>query len=247
MKLALLSDLHSNLEALTACLAHARAEGADAHAFLGDLVGYGADPGPVLELVREHVARGAVVVRGNHDAAAASGETRTMDPAAAEAIHWTRGRLAADDLAWLGALPLVERRGEVLFVHASADAPEAWIYVVDPVSAARSIAASRATFTFSGHVHQPALWYTGAAGRPLPFTPVPGVPIPVAPHRRWLGIPGSAGQPRDGSAAACYAILDVDAARLTYHRVPYDVAAAAGKILAAGLPERLARRLERGE
>lgn len=247
MKLALLSDLHANLEAVTACLAHARGEGADAHAFLGDLVGYGADPGPVLELVRAHVERGAIVVRGNHDAAAAGGDTRTMDPAAAEAIRWTRARLPEADLAWLGALPLVARRGDLCFVHATADAPGEWIYLVDPVSAARSLAASGAVLTFSGHVHEPALWYVGAGGRPLPFTPVPGVPIPVPAHRRWLGIPGSVGQPRDGNSAACYAILDAGAARLTYHRVPYDVAGAAAKVLAAGLPARLARRLERGE
>jgi diadenosine tetraphosphatase ApaH/serine/threonine PP2A family protein phosphatase len=73
------------------------------------------------------------------------------------------------------------------------------------------------------------------------------VPIPIPPRRRWLAIVGSAGQPRDGISAACYALLDAGAARLTYHRVPYDWRAAAAKIRAAGLPERLARRLEHGK
>jgi diadenosine tetraphosphatase ApaH/serine/threonine PP2A family protein phosphatase len=81
----------------------------------------------------------------------------------------------------------------------------------------------------------------------VPFRPVPGVPIPVPRHRRWLAVVGSAGQPRDGNTAACYAMLDTDPPTLTFHRVPYDWPAAARKIRAAGLPESLARRLERGE
>jgi diadenosine tetraphosphatase ApaH/serine/threonine PP2A family protein phosphatase len=99
---------------------------------------------------------------------------------------------------------------------------------------------------FCGHVHEPVL-YTPGAVRPVPFRPVPGVAIPVPPRRRWLAVVGSAGQPRDGNTAASYAMLDTERTTLTFHRVPYDWRAAAGKIRAAGLPESLARRLERGE
>jgi diadenosine tetraphosphatase ApaH/serine/threonine PP2A family protein phosphatase len=81
----------------------------------------------------------------------------------------------------------------------------------------------------------------------VPFRPVPGVAIPVPPRRRWLAVVGSAGQPRDGNTAACYAMLDTDRTTLTFFRVPYDWRVAAAKIRAAGLPESLARRLERGE
>jgi diadenosine tetraphosphatase ApaH/serine/threonine PP2A family protein phosphatase len=245
--LALLADLHSNLEAVTSCLAHAREHGATAYAFLGDLVGYGADPEAVLDLVRERVAQGAAVVRGNHDHAVVVGASEHMDPAARAAVDWTRARLSADRLAFLAGLPLTERRGGALLVHASAAAPERWIYVTDPLGAENSLAAAKATWVFCGHVHEQVLYFTGAAGRPLPFSPVPGAAIPVPPHRRWLAIVGSAGQPRDGNTAACYALADLDRARLTFFRVPYDYRAAARKIRAAGLPERLARRLERGE
>ena len=100
---------------------------------------------------------------------------------------------------------------------------------------------------FCGHVHEPVLYTVGAAARPVAFRPVPGVAIPVPPHRRWLAVVGSAGQPRDGNTAACYAMLDTDRPALTFHRVPYDWRAAAAKVRAAGLPESLARRLERGE
>jgi len=91
------------------------------------------------------------------------------------------------------------------------------------------------------------LSYLDPALRAVAFGPVPGVPIPVPARRRWLAIVGSAGQPRDGSAAACYALLDQERSTLTFHRVPYDWSEAARKITAAGLPERLALRLARGE
>lgn len=246
MKLALLADLHSNLEATLACLAHAADAGAESYAFLGDLVGYNADPGPVLEIVAAHAARGAVVVRGNHDAAVATGDTSSMDPAAAAAAAWTRSRLSAGELRLLAELPLVVRRDDAVFVHASADQPEHWTYVSDSVRAARSLDASRAQYVFSGHVHVPALYHSAAARAAGAFHPRPDVRIPVRRRRRWLAIPGSAGQPRDGISAACYAIVDLEAEGVTFFRIPYDSAAAAEKVRRAGLPEPLAARLLSG-
>jgi diadenosine tetraphosphatase ApaH/serine/threonine PP2A family protein phosphatase len=245
--LALLADLHANLEGVTACLEHARDAGATSYAFLGDLVGYGADPDAVLDLVQAHAEEGAVVVRGNHDTAVFEGASEYMDPRARAAIDWTRGRLSAEHRAFLEGLPLTTRRGSAFFVHASAAAPERWTYVSDPLAAENSLLAAEATWVFCGHVHEQVLYFTGASGRPLPFRPVPGTSIPVPGHRRWLAVVGSAGQPRDGNPAACYALADLERARLTFHRVPYDWRSAAAKIRAAGLPERLARRLERGE
>jgi diadenosine tetraphosphatase ApaH/serine/threonine PP2A family protein phosphatase len=247
VRVALLADVHANLEALTACLAHARGQGVDAHAFVGDLVGYGADPAAVLDIVADHAARGAVVVRGNHDEAVLlmKGD---LSASAAKAVLWTRGRLAAPHLAFLRALPLTVRRGEVLYVHASADAPADWTYVTDPVRADRSLrAAEGASHVFSGHVHEPALYFSGGTQRPRGFRPVPGVAIPLPPRYHWLAIVGSAGQPRDGNTEACYAIFDAEKATLTFHRVAYDWTTAAAKVRAAGLPESLAHRLERGQ
>jgi predicted phosphodiesterase len=249
MKIALLADIHSNLEALTACLAHARSEGADSHAFLGDLVGYGADPMAVLDLVEELVRGGALVVRGNHDDAALSeAGDEGMNPAAKKAAAWTRAVLEPRHRAFLAALPYQVRQGKLYLVHGSAAGPEKHVYVTDARGASASLAsAGGATWVICGHVHEPALYYTVGGARPLPFKPVPGVAIPVPERRRWLAIAGSAGQPRDGNTAACYAMLDLEAPAITFHRVPYDWAAAARKILAAGLPERLATRLQKGE
>jgi diadenosine tetraphosphatase ApaH/serine/threonine PP2A family protein phosphatase len=246
MKLALLADVHSNLEALEACLGHARSAGAQEFAFLGDLVGYGADPAAVLDLVMPLVERGAIAVMGNHDAAVLQGG-ESMNRAAEEAVDWTRAQLSDRHRAFLAGLPLTFRRGNLMFVHGSADAPAEWNYVTAPIHAENSLTAARASYVLSGHVHEPILYYTGAAGRTLPFRPTPGVTIPVPPRRQWLAIVGSAGQPRDGNTAACYAMMDVERATLTFQRVPYDWTVAAAKIRAAGLPERLALRLERGE
>jgi diadenosine tetraphosphatase ApaH/serine/threonine PP2A family protein phosphatase len=245
VRVALLADIHANLEALTACLAHARGQGADAHAFVGDIVGYGADPGPVLDLVMERAAAGAVAVRGNHDVAVLDlgGD---LSAAAARAVLWTREQLSPAHLAFLASLPLTARQGEVLFVHASADAPADWTYVTDPVRAERSIAAAEARCVFSGHVHEPALYFSGESQKARRFQPVAGITIPLRPRYRWLAIPGSTGQPRDGNTAACYGLFDSDRWTLTFHRVPYDWATAAAKVRAAGLPEWLAHRLERG-
>lgn len=248
MKLALISDVHANLEALRACLEQARAQGADRLAFLGDLVGYGPDPGPVVDLVRAEVERGALAVKGNHDEAAVAGGSDTMHQAAERAIAWTREHLTEGQRAFLAALPMTVREDRLFLVHASPELPHEWIYVTDPARAAAALAASSpATWVFCGHVHEPVLYTQGSAARPVAFRPVSGVPIPVPVHRRWLAVVGSAGQPRDGNTAACYAMLDTDRPALTFHRVPYDWRAAAARIRAAGLPESLARRLERGE
>jgi diadenosine tetraphosphatase ApaH/serine/threonine PP2A family protein phosphatase len=247
VKLALLADIHANLEALEACLEHAREQGAEGLAFLGDLVGYGADPAAVLERVRALAVAGAVAVRGNHDAAVGAAGTDTMNRAAEAAVDWTRQQLDGSQLAFLAALPLTVRQGPICFVHASADRPADWTYIQDARGAAQSVAAAHATWVFSGHVHEQALYHLTPAGHALPFKPVPGVAIPVPARRRWLAVVGSVGQPRDGNTAACYALFDTERTTLTFHRVPYDWSVAATKIRAAGLPEFLALRLERGE
>ena len=245
MSIALLSDIHANLEALQACLAHARERDTRRFAFLGDLVGYGADPAGVLDIVVEHASRGAVVVKGNHDEAV-SGPTQYLNEAAAAAIAWSRTVLSPAHRAFLDNLKLCVREANVCFVHASAALPERWDYVDSPGAAARSAHAAGTAYTFSGHVHHQMLYGADARGRMVAFEPRPGVVIPVRTRRAWLALVGSVGQPRDGNPAAAYAIANLESMSLTFHRVPYDHHAAARKVRAAGLPESLAYRLERG-
>jgi diadenosine tetraphosphatase ApaH/serine/threonine PP2A family protein phosphatase len=245
MRIALLADIHANREALTACLAHARGQGAERLVFLGDYVGYGADPEFAVETVAECVAQGALALRGNHDDAVARPPLSMRDDAWT-AIAWTRGRLGTASREFLAGLTLTIEEGETLYVHAEASAPARWLYVTDAAAAARSLMATGARLSFCGHVHVPCLYGLSVTGKLASFEPVAGVAVPLQHQRRWLVTLGSVGQPRDGNPAACYAMLDTARAEITILRVPYDVEAAAAKILAAGLPVTLAERLRQG-
>jgi len=247
MKTAFLTDLHANREAVEAVLDHARQQGAERWVLLGDFVGYGADPSWVVDTVRELVRQGAVAVMGNHDQAVVRGAAPGMRADARFVIEWTRAQLNAEQLDFLANLPMNQRHGDQLYVHANAWAPAGWDYIQGRTEAVRSLHATECRYTFCGHMHEPKLYNLSGTGKAGDFTPTPGVPIPVPPHRQWLVIPGSAGQPRDGNPAACYAIFDEAAMALTFHRVPYDHESAGVKIRAADLPQRLASRLEDGQ
>lgn len=249
MKLALLSDIHANLQALEACLQHAQAQGVDRIALLGDLVGYGAAPGAVLTRVEALMAEGAIVLQGNHDAMAVqpAGTEKTLGGSTA---GWTHDQLSEGQRQMLAGLPLTWSGESVLLVHASADAPARWRYVDEERSATASLDAAVADpavrYVFGGHVHHQSLYYRGAGRGLMRFTPTAGVPVPTPRHRHWLATIGSVGQPRDGDPRAMYALFDTTAAQLTFHRVPYDHHAAAAAIRRAGLPEYFAKRLEDG-
>jgi diadenosine tetraphosphatase ApaH/serine/threonine PP2A family protein phosphatase len=245
MLLALLSDLHANVEAVRACLKHAEEQGAERFAFLGDLVGYGAEPSAVIALVAERAGRGAIVIQGNHDAAIGEGG-RGLNDVAYEALEWTRKALSAGEREFLATLPLIVREDDLCFVHSSADRPERWVYVETNGAARQSIEAANAVYTFAGHVHDQVLYFHTPTGKTAPFRPVSGSVVPVPSHRRWHAIVGSVGQPRDGNPAAAYALFDSVKEEMTFFRVPYDHLLAARKIRAAGLPEALALRIERG-
>jgi diadenosine tetraphosphatase ApaH/serine/threonine PP2A family protein phosphatase len=245
MRIALLTDIHANREALTACLEHAGRSRIDRFVFLGDYVGYGADPVFVVETVSEHVARGAIALLGNHDAAVLTPDLRMTD-AALVALEWTRGRLGADHLAFIRELRLAREDGSRLYVHANAYAPGEWGYVTDLYSASKSLKATQAQTTFCGHTHAPMLFHMSMTGKIASFEPIDRVEIPLTARRRWLAVIGSVGQPRDHNPAACYAILDTTRGILTYIRVPYDVDTAARKIRDAGLPIELSFRLAEG-
>jgi diadenosine tetraphosphatase ApaH/serine/threonine PP2A family protein phosphatase len=242
---ALLADVHGNLEALEACLQHAHARGAQRFAFLGDLVGYGASPGAVVDRVADYVGRGALAVAGNHDVAIQALPSH-LHGEAREAAEWTRAALSGAQRAFLASLPLIVREAELTLVHATADAPGQWRYAYSAATARESMEAAGTAYTFCGHVHEPMLYFRTPSGRAAPFRPSSGSMVPVPAHRSWLAIVGSAGQPRDRNLAAAYALFDAGRRELTFFRVPYDVGAAAARIRAAGLPASLADRLERG-
>ena len=249
MKLALLSDIHANIQAFDVCLAHARDQGAQQLAILGDLVGYGADPAAVVQTAQALVAQGALLIKGNHDAMAVAppAHVRTIGETSAA---WTHAQLDASQLRFLDALPLRHQQDSMLLVHASVDDPGLWRYVYDQRAARNSLDAAadwpEVRYVFGGHVHLQSLYCRGKGARLMTLTPTPGEAIPVPRHHHWLATIGSVGQPRDGNPQAMYALFDTDKLEFTFQRVSYDHAAAAAAIRKAGLPAFFADRLEQG-
>ena len=245
MRIALFADVHANLQALDACLAHARGQHATRFVFLGDLVGYGADAQAVVAAVKGEVAQGAIAVKGNHDEAIDRSRFYFNETALA-AIDWARKTLAPESARFLAALPLIVREDARCFVHASAAYPERWDYVDGTGAAARCIEAAAVPHTFCGHVHDQMLYFGTRRGRSSAFVPTPGIAVPIRSHRRWLAVVGSVGQPRDRNPAAAYALFDGEREEITFFRVPYDAKTAAARIRECGLPESLAYRVETG-
>lgn len=249
MKLALLSDLHANLPALDACLAHAREQGADRFAILGDLVGYGPHPVEVVERCRQLGLAGALIIRGNHEDLP---ELETeVDTGWFDVMRsWTREQLNETQRLWLQDLPLTALFDKVFLVHATADAPDRWRYVLEERTANRSMQAVArhrdVRYIFGGHVHEQSLFYR-ITDREMVRVPITAnKALLTRSQRYWLATVGSVGQPRDGDTRANYALFDLDDEMLTFHRVEYDYAAVASDIRDAGLPEILAQRLENG-
>ncbi len=250
MRVLILSDIHSNLEALEACLAAAPPH--DAVANLGDVVGYGASPN---EVVARSAQLGQVVVRGNHDKACVGlSKLDYFNPVAALAVLWTQQQLTAEAAAWLRTLPegpltFPELAG-VQFVHGSPfDEDE---YLILPDDALGPLEESAAPLTFFGHTHVQGGFCLDEP-HPRSLRPVFRKSDGVATHElllqqnvRYLINPGSVGQPRDGDRRTAFALFDSENNSVTYYRVPYDVERAQQRILAARLPEKLAARLANG-
>jgi diadenosine tetraphosphatase ApaH/serine/threonine PP2A family protein phosphatase len=243
MRLAVLTDIHGNAEALEACLDHIAEIGVDGYAILGDLVGYGPDPERVIDIVVDLSEHGALVLKGNHDEAIERG-TDHMNGVAADAIRWTREQLDASQKAFLAQLPMSLMRDNTMFVHASAARPETWPYVDSSAAAIACLVASGARVTLCGHTHVPHLFHQLPGQTVEDFTPVANRKVPFSSARRYLAVLGAVGQPRDRDPRACWGLLEPDG--LTFYRVPYDIEETMRKIKVARLPDWLGERLELG-
>jgi predicted phosphodiesterase len=240
MRIVVLADIHSNLNALEAVLSAVGA--ADAVWHLGDTVGYGPQPQAVVDRLR---AVGALGVRGNHDDAGSGGSgIEFFNPDGYRAMEWTRTQIDEPTRLYLAGLP--ERRvpegSEFTLAHGSPSDP-IWEYMDSPEVAQANLAAFATPYCLVGHTHVPLVFRESRGemkamridqGR-LGFD-----------GRRMILNPGSVGQPRDGDPRSSYMLIDTDAAEATWHRVEYDIAATQAAIVAAGLPPHLARRLSFG-
>jgi diadenosine tetraphosphatase ApaH/serine/threonine PP2A family protein phosphatase len=239
MRIAVLSDIHSNLVALDAVLAHAGA--VDGTWLLGDTVGYGPDPDAVVERLQ---GVGATGVLGNHDAAALGGpEIDWFNPDARAAAAWTRDTITDATRAWLAALPRTTIDHGFALVHGSPRDPLRE-YIADADVARDNLAELRVPIGLHGHTHVPAAWLESGPRISL-VEPHSGESLRLV-ERRGLLNPGSVGQPRDGDARASYAVLDLAARTLTWHRVAYAITEVQAAMRAVGLPIRLIDRLAHG-
>jgi len=250
LRVLLLSDIHSNLDALEACLAAAPPH--DMVVNLGDIVGYCASPNEVIDRVR---GLGKLFVRGNHDKAVCGlMDLNDFNPIAAFAAEWTRNALTPDNLAWLRALPQgpihVDELNGMQFVHGSPIDEDD--YVVSVRDAVEPLVMTSVPVTFFGHTHLQGSFETNNvhldAFHPA-YKTVGQSEISefrLKEELRYLVNPGSVGQPRDGDWRAGFAVFDSDDRIVTFCRVPYNLKSAQDRILAAQLPPRLATRLAVG-
>jgi diadenosine tetraphosphatase ApaH/serine/threonine PP2A family protein phosphatase len=241
VRIAVFSDIHSNLHALEAVLADIDRESVDELWCLGDLVGYGPRPNECVDLTR---SRASLSLCGNHDLAVLG----TLDIAefsgdAAEAARWTRGVLGDAEREWLASLePTAERSGADLF-HGSPRDP-VWDYVLSEEVAQASLARTTAPLVLVGHSHVAlAIAWDGTV---LEGGLAPAGTDEALGERRWLLNPGSVGQPRDGDPRAAWLLVDKEAGRASFRRVEYAVETTQSEMREAGLPPTLAARLAHG-
>lgn len=244
MRYAILSDIHSNLEALQAVLEHLRAQGgADALWCLGDIVGYGPDPEECLRVLRELEA---LTIAGNHDwAATGDVDTSYFNPDAASAAHWTAAQLTAESLEYLKTLPLTLRQEPFTLVHGSPRDP-IWEYVVSQSIAQANFPLFNTPYCLVGHSHVPLVFrLESASGRATLMELPQEAPLKMGAERLIIN-PGGVGQPRDGDPRASYAVYASKEMAIYHFRVPYDIATTQQKMRRLGLPPRLAQRLSYG-
>ncbi len=239
MRIAVLSDIHSNIVALDAVLASLGT--VDAVWQLGDIVGYGPDPDAVVGRLAEI---GATGVRGNHDAAAVGGEQiEWFNPDARRAMEWTRTAISPDTRAWLADLPERHVAGEFTLVHGSPRDPT-WEYVTSVPVARANLAVLATRVGFVGHTHIPVA-FREDDGRVEVIGPGHGSSLAIGDGRLLVN-PGSVGQPRDGDPTASCLILDDERLECRWLRVAYDVEAVQASMMHARLPAALAARLSFG-
>lgn len=242
--LALIADIHGNRVALERALAHIDALPEAELWVLGDIVGYGPEPGACIERLRERPD--ALIIKGNHDHAVALGRaTSGFSPIARQVIDWTIGELSADDRSWLMDLPAVHHAGDWLAVHGAPQDPtyfNGYVYHMTYASNLDNLAERAIPFCVHGHTHVAGA-YSRKGHR---YAGIIGGALNLADADHWLICPGSVGQPRGGSPGCELAVIDRDNRTVDLLRLEYDIDAAVKAIHQAGLPSHLGDRLWTG-
>ena len=240
MKYAIIADIHGNLEALQAVLEDCKAQNISHYACLGDVVGYNANPKECLDIIRD---MGMPIVKGNHDEYCSADQNLDgFNAHAAEAVNWTRKQLSDEDRKWLRDFKYLRLVASFTIVHATLDGPQRWGYVFDKLAAAASFTYQNTAVCFFGHTHVPVAFIRDSVVRGGTYSK-----FKIDHGRKYFINVGSVGQSRDGVAKATYVIYDMEEQSIELRRLDYDMATTQKKIIAAGLPPRLAERLSFGK
>jgi predicted phosphodiesterase len=245
MKYLILSDIHSNQEAFSAILTFVKRKPWDKAVFLGDLVGYGANPNQAIDMLRK--LRPLAAIRGNHDKVCSGlEEGELFNRIALEAALWTRKKLTPANLKWLKALPQGPQVVDGAFAIAHGTPIDEDAYVFGEIEALNVFRHTDYPLCFFGHSHFPVVFALSTEAITTVLTVAPSFRFKLKPGVRYLINPGSVGQPRDGNPLTSFAIYDGESKVVTIHRIPYRLRSAQEKILKAGLPRPLADRLAIG-
>lgn len=243
MRYLILSDIHSNAEALSAVLARVRRKKFDRVVVLGDFVGYGANPNQVIDRIRE-IRRQKVMIRGNHDKVVCGIETGDLfNPVALKAARWTTEKLTPRNRSFLEALPLGPALVDGAFAICHGSPRDEDAYIFTDYDAYLNFREMDSSICFFGHSHIPCVFTLEENDILVELVKGDRVRYPLKKGRRYLINPGSIGQPRDRNASAAYAIYDADDGVVHFDRVPYAVEKTRDKIYKAGLPHILGDRL----
>ena len=244
MRYGVIADIHANLEALNKTIEFLESEKVDQILCLGDVIGYNADPGACIKVVREKCQ---AVIQGNHERMVLGASLYGVRKETLEATEWTKNQLSPDELKYIEALPEETKVGDkILLVHGSPRDKDEYILSTDAIREnVQTLKAQHpdVKVCFFGHSHYPMV-----IGAPEVHTRFHETrKLDLDQSRLYLINPGSVGQPRDTCPLASFAVFDDDKWTVTIHRLPYDIAATQKKILDAGIDKKLAARLEVGK
>ena len=245
MRLAVFSDIHGNLEALEAFIIDAAGRSADHYICLGDIVGYGANPGDCFD--RMGTLPNLRALLGNHDAAVTwQASPYEMSPTASKAILWTMEQLSEPHIDGLNQLEELIRLEDMVFCHANPYHPTGWRYLVNWYTVQRSFFASSGRLIFVGHTHRPRAMIRKKMFHIEMVSPSKNDRLALDSQFRYIINCGAIGQPRDGNPDGSYIIFDDQSQSVEFIRFAYDIEGAARRIRDAGLPKYLANRLFKG-
>lgn len=245
MKYGIYADIHGNLEAAEVVLDYFKGR-VDSLVFVGDVVGYGANPNECIDLVKDS----SIIIAGNHDwATIGLMNINYFNPYAKRAILWTKKKVTPSKKRLLENLDLTFNNEDFTMVHGSLDAPEKFKYIFDSYEAKETIKRCNTPLCFVAHSHVPVYFWKRKSSHETPKREVVSEnseEVILDSNKEYVFNVGSVGQPRDGNPYSCCVIYDSSKGKLHYERLKYPIEVTQKKIVKAGLPQILSNRLEKG-